>query len=349
MHYVVKAPTRADLAGGTLDIWPLYCLVGPSKTVNVALDLYAEVEVTAKGGTPFQLSMSSSTNEKASFKGIPERKELDRLPAGVRFPAWVVTSYLSRLPELPAVTLEMKFRTGAPPRSGLGGSSALCVALLRATARYLNTLVDQGWQLKMLEWARDIEAAFLNVPTGTQDYLAALFGGLKSYQWDIGGLNIGTFSNSVFEALGDRTLVLFSGESHDSGASNWEILKGAIEGRPDILKGFHAIRDIAAQVHEELEAGVNNWGHIGKLLNEEWRVRRELFKVNTPRLDEMITFLNQEGVLAAKVCGAASGGSLLVLVEPGQKTKVAEKCRAQNIQVLNTKPVNQGVFIEDLP
>jgi len=348
MHYVVKAPTRADLAGGTLDIWPIYCLIGPSKTVNVALDLYAEVEVVAKSGTPFSLTISSATNEKASFKAIPPRAELDRLPAGVRFPAWVVTSYLARLPELPAVTLDMKFRTSAPPRSGLGGSSTLCVALLRATARYLNTLVDQGWQLKMLEWARDVEAAFLNVPTGTQDYLAALFGGLKSYEWDLGGLTTGMYSNSVFEALSERCMVLFSGESHDSGASNWEIMKGAIEGKPDILKGFHAIRDIAAQVHEELESGINNWAHIGGLLNEEWRIRRELFKVNTPRLDEIIAFLNKEGVLAAKVCGAASGGSLLVLVEPGQKAKIAEKCRAQNIQVLNTKPVNKGVFIEDL-
>ncbi len=349
MHYVVKAPTRADLAGGTLDIWPLYCLVGTSKTVNVALDLYAEVEVKAQGGTPFQLTLTSANHEKATFKAIPTKAELDRLPAGVRFPAWVVTSYLSRLPELPAVTLDMRYKTNAPPRSGLGGSSTLCVALLRATARYLNTLVDQGWQLKMLDWAKDIEAAFLNVPTGTQDYLAALFGGLKSYQWDLGGLTIGGYSNSVFDALNDRMMVLFSGESHDSGASNWEIMKGAIEGKPEIMKGFHAIRDIAAQVHEELESGMDNWSFIGGLLNDEWRVRRELFKVNTPRLDEIITFLHGEGVLAAKVCGAASGGSLLVLVEPDQKAKLAEKCRTHNIQVLNTKGVSKGVFIEDLP
>ena len=46
--FKVSAPTRADLAGGTLDLWPLYCLFGEAKTINVALDLsaIANFEVT---------------------------------------------------------------------------------------------------------------------------------------------------------------------------------------------------------------------------------------------------------------------------------------------------------------
>src|SRR5688572_28994848 len=36
-----KAPCRVDLAGGTLDIWPLYLFHDNSITVNFAIDLYA--------------------------------------------------------------------------------------------------------------------------------------------------------------------------------------------------------------------------------------------------------------------------------------------------------------------
>ncbi len=349
MHYIERAPTRADLARGTLDIWPLYCFVGASKTVNVALDLFAEVEIRAQAHPGFDLTIWSPNNEKAYFTQIPSRSEIDRLSSGLRFPSFVVSNYFSRLSELPQVKMEIHFKTQAPARSGLGGSSALAVALIRGVARYFNEYVEQGWQLQLLEWARDVEASFLNVPTGNQDYLAALFGGLKSYQWDLGGLKVDNYSESVFEALGQRSMVLFSGETHDSGASNWEIIKGAIEGKAEILEGLRTIREIASQVHEELESGSLNWGFIGGLLNDEWRVRKELFRVNTPRLDEVITCLKKEGVLAAKVCGAASGGSLLVLAEPSQRFKIAEKCKAQGITVLATKPTARGVTIQDVP
>ncbi|MBI4278482.1 MAG: hypothetical protein HY660_08500, partial [Armatimonadetes bacterium] len=34
-----SAPTRIDLAGGTLDIYPLYLFEGEGLTVNIAIDL----------------------------------------------------------------------------------------------------------------------------------------------------------------------------------------------------------------------------------------------------------------------------------------------------------------------
>ena len=41
----VRAPVRADLAGGTLDLWPLYLFHPGSRTVNVAISFYAESEL----------------------------------------------------------------------------------------------------------------------------------------------------------------------------------------------------------------------------------------------------------------------------------------------------------------
>src|SRR4051812_36523290 len=42
---IVRAPVRADLAGGTLDLWPLYLFHPGSRTVNVAISHYAQSEV----------------------------------------------------------------------------------------------------------------------------------------------------------------------------------------------------------------------------------------------------------------------------------------------------------------
>ena len=38
-----KAPTRVDLAGATLDIWPLYLFHPGALTVNAAISLYASL------------------------------------------------------------------------------------------------------------------------------------------------------------------------------------------------------------------------------------------------------------------------------------------------------------------
>jgi len=45
----VTAPTRVDLAGGTLDIYPLYLFEKGSLTVNVAINLYSQVKIERRG------------------------------------------------------------------------------------------------------------------------------------------------------------------------------------------------------------------------------------------------------------------------------------------------------------
>ena len=47
-----SAPSRIDLAGGTLDIWPISMLVPGAVTVNLAIELRAADEVTTFAGKP---------------------------------------------------------------------------------------------------------------------------------------------------------------------------------------------------------------------------------------------------------------------------------------------------------
>ena len=44
-HIRASAPTRIDLAGGTIDIWPLYLFHDGACTVNAAISLRAHVEI----------------------------------------------------------------------------------------------------------------------------------------------------------------------------------------------------------------------------------------------------------------------------------------------------------------
>ncbi len=43
-----SAPTRVDLAGGTIDIWPIYLFHPGAMTVNFALSLRAQVRIETR-------------------------------------------------------------------------------------------------------------------------------------------------------------------------------------------------------------------------------------------------------------------------------------------------------------
>lgn len=344
-RFSVLSPTRVDLAGGTLDLWPLYCLTESAKTINLALDLFAEVRFEFSAADRFSVEARSASGAVHTFATPVSIHDCRRLDPSLRFPVYVLSSYLGTRKDFPTVKIQVSWKTSVPMGSGLGGSSSLGVGLLRGISRVFGDYSDLGWQWRMLPAIRDVEATFLETPTGTQDYLAALFGGLNCFQSRAGDIGQSPYRTSTFEGIGDRMLVLFSGEQHHSGRSNWEIYKGAIEKDKTVLKGIAALRELAETMDAELRAPELDWRRVGELISEEWKQRKELFGVSTPRLDEMITMLARKSTLGAKVCGAAAGGSILVLTDPEKRDALAADIAAQGIQVLKTRPVARGVSI----
>lgn len=170
-RFISRAPTRADLAGGTLDIWPLYSVLNGAVTVNVALDLWEEVAFGVAEAPTFSLEIVSG---KDSQKFV--REDLHAVSPSLRFPAALIFAFFSDR-QLPRLSIRAEIRTEVPRGSGLGGSSALAVALCRGLWEIEGRALPSGWQTEMLRWVQDFEARFLEVPTGTQDYLAALYGG----------------------------------------------------------------------------------------------------------------------------------------------------------------------------
>lgn len=343
--YKVTAPTRVDLAGGTLDIWPLYCLTGGARTLNIAIGLHAIAHFEVAPSASFRLEIQSGPSDVFAFESPLEMEQAKRLSPALQFPVAVLSSYLSQHPSLPEKHIRIRVETEAPLRSGLGGSSALSVALVRGLSRIFDEFIEQGWQWNLLSWVKDMEAAFLTTPTGTQDYLAALFGGANTFQFDFGVIDRSPFPEDVQMGLSDRMLVLFSGEMHQSGLSNWEVFKGALEGNTEVLGGLSQIRQIADQLDAELRNGRVSWKHVGHALTEEWNIRRTAFHVETKRLEEVLGFLREQRVLGAKVCGAAQGGSLLALVDPGERDRLADLCEAKGIRVLPATCATSGVTI----
>src|ERR1700716_529382 len=123
----VRAPVRADLAGGTLDLWPLYLFHPGSRTVNVAISYYAESEVTESTDAAIHINLTDQQYEQ-------RYESLHDLAADPK------AALVYRAVEHFHLTgVRITTRTDAPRGSGLGGSSALAITLVRA----LSELAEQ--------------------------------------------------------------------------------------------------------------------------------------------------------------------------------------------------------------
>src|SRR5260370_1409135 len=73
-----KAPTRVDLAGGTLDIWPLYLFHPGAVTVNAAITRYASCRIETHAQADHRIRLISRDTEReesfASFADLVKAK-----------------------------------------------------------------------------------------------------------------------------------------------------------------------------------------------------------------------------------------------------------------------------------
>src|SRR5438874_13130732 len=153
----VRAPVRADLAGGTLDLWPLYLFHPGSRTINVAISYHAESEVAETGDDAITINLDVNLIGQQYERRYSSLHELAADPK-----AALIHRALEHF-HLPG--LRITTRTDAPRGSGPGGSSALAITLVRALSEIAERPVD-GDDLIVL--VRDLETRLLGVPAGMQ-------------------------------------------------------------------------------------------------------------------------------------------------------------------------------------
>src|ERR1700694_3196071 len=307
-----KAPTRVDLAGATLDIWPLYLFHPGALTVNAAISLYAScvIETNAPGSEQIKL-VSRDTKREESFSSLAELAKAGRY----RLPLLAEIVKFFRPPSGLTLTTDSE----APAGAGIGGSSAMAVAICAA----LNQLVSAKFSRE--DWihiSRDVEAIVIRVPTGTQDHYPPAFGGAAAIVLAAGGERRETLGCDLVEL--ERCVVLcYTGKPRQSGINNWEVFKRHIDGDRRVAQNLEKIAVVARQVRAALER--NQWNEIGRLVREEWEFRRRnLRTISTRVIDRIISSARRRGALGGKVCGAGGGGCLTLVIEPEARAGVED-------------------------
>ncbi len=311
---IVRAPVRADLAGGTLDLWPLYLFHPGARTVNVAISFYAESEVCETGDGAIEIHLTDD-GYRQRYEGM---QEMAADPKAALLHRAVEHFKLSGL--------QITTRTDAPRGSGLGGSSALAITLVRALSEIAGQPLE-GEDLIFL--VRDLETRLLGLPAGIQDYYPPVFGGLGSLHLNPGKPARHPLQTSVHD-LAQRMLLHYSEVSHFSGTNNWQLYKRQIEKKKKVQKGFSRIAEAAIEMERALDAG--HFEAAGAALRKEWEERKALIEgISTPEIDAAIDAAMAAGAWGGKVCGAGGGGCIVFLFPPEKNAKPSctrwQRCR----------------------
>jgi D-glycero-alpha-D-manno-heptose-7-phosphate kinase len=326
-----QAPCRVDLAGGTLDIWPLYLFHENAVTVNFAVDRYTSARIEPRAG------------KRITFRSMDLQREaaydsLDHLIAA-KTHALPLAAEIVRFFR-PEGGFHLETGSEAPAGAGISGSSALIIA---ATSAF-NQWLDAGYSLeKLREISQNIEARLIRVPTGCQDYYPAMYGGVSAIELGCAGIHRVALDVAT-EELEARVVLAYTGEPRNSGINNWEVTKGHIDRNRRVFRNFETIAAIAAAMRHAVEQ--RRWTEAARLLREEWSHRkRNAPGISTPLIDRLIQVTRRKGALAAKACGAGGGGCVLFLVEPDARGKVIAIIEKEGATVLPVKVARRGVEV----
>lgn len=302
-----SAPARIDLAGGTLDIWPLNLMFDNPVTLNMAVSIRAHATVTLRRDKTIRL-VSEDRKFKKKFSSIQSIQH-DH-PLGL----------LSRIAQHfiePGRGVTITTRSEAPSGAGLAGSSALNIALCAALTKLTGARIDKN---KLIDTAKDIEAAHLKIPTGLQDYGAAVYGAAHAFSFPPGGM-VKEKLDKQAGLLEKRIILFYSGASRSSGINNWEMFRRVMEKERKALNLFTKISESARQAVEALRSG--DIKMFDKAINDEWKARKKLFPaISTPRIDKAIIAGKQAGATSARICGAGGGGCFFVIADPKKRADI---------------------------
>lgn len=321
----VKSPTRVDLAGGTLDCWPLYLFLGDPVTINVAIDIFTHVSLAARADADTQVELhSADLNARRTYPDLETclsdtDPAFDLVRAHLRF--WK-----------PSHGFTLSTRSESPVGGGLGGSSSLCISLLKAFAAWMERRMEPG---EMVRIASHLEAQVLLKPTGTQDYFPPIFGGMNFITYGVPGpsVEVKPIPRAIFD---DRFLLVYTGRSHHSGINNWQVIKNWLDGDVRPRRALEKLAEVSREMKVVLEHG--RAVELPPLFAREYEARTELSDgFSSPEIRRLNDLARSVGAIA-KICGAGGGGCVLIWCPDRQIQRATDVIRDAGFTVLPARP-----------
>lgn len=317
-----RAPLRLGFAGGGTDVSP-YCDLHGGLVMNATIDkyAYATVELNRSGRVRFIAADQRRTVEYAATERIEPDGTLD-LHKGVY--NRVVKQFNGGNP----LPLALTTFSDAPAGSGLGSSSTLVVAMLKAFVELLHLPLGE---YDIAHTAYEIERIDLGLNGGKQDQYAATFGGFNFIEFSahdrviVNPLRVKNWIKSELEA----SLILFySGVSRASATIIDEQARNVKEGNARSIEAMHELKSEAITMKECILKG--DLPRFAESMQKGWESKKRMAQnISNSHIDSITALARGAGAYAAKVSGAGGGGFIMFFADPATRMDVIRALKSQ--------------------
>ncbi len=326
-----KAPLRVSFAGGGTDVSP-YPEERGGAVLNCTIDKYAYasliIEPDGRSRTKVHsLDYSLSVDYPGDRQAWAYDGKLDLVTAALK----VLRPGQPRKEH--SDSLELYLHTDAPPGTGLGSSSTMCVALVGVFQHYLR----EWWSnYDIAELAYRIEREELGVRGGRQDQYAATFGGFNFMEFGrertiVHPLRVPA---PVLNELAYRMLLCYTGTSHFSNDIIQRQQAGYTAGRKETVDALDATKQLAIDMKNALLRG--DLDTMGALLDEGWQLKKRFTEgISNELIDAFYDRARAAGAQGGKLVGAGGGGYLLLFCDPRRRADVQRAVQASGGRVVD--------------
>ena len=317
-----RAPLRLGLAGGGTDLSP-FCDMFGGAVLNLTIDRYAYAHLDITGGAELQFV--------ANDMGVAETyalvAELPLTGGGLvvhrAMYNRIVREFLGGVPQ----GMRLVTSIDAPPGSGLGSSSALCVAIIQAFAQALELPLGQ---YDIAHLAFEVERIDLGMAGGKQDQYAAAFGGINFIEFLEQGrvvVNPLRVVDRIVRSLESSMVICFTGQSRSSAAIIDQQIASVTSIDPSRMESLKRLKVDAHEMKQALLSG--DLATVAAVLDRSWQSKKATAdSISTALIDGLYDTAKAMGALAGKVSGAGGGGFMMFICEPQSRYSVIEALNA---------------------
>lgn len=216
---------------------------------------------------------------------------------------------------------ELVHTADLPARSGMGSSSAFTVGTLHAFSTLLGV---EPTKEELAKRAIHLEQVLLRESVGSQDQVAAAYGGINSIRFRNDGFEVQPLElGSEWQSkLAKHTLLCFTGFTRTaSEIASHQIAR--VRANEGLLLEIARIAETAFDRFHDREIDLET---LGELLNEQWIIKKRLGPgVSNPEIDNLYAVAMKNGAWGGKLLGAGGGGFMAFLAPVDAHERIREE------------------------
>ena len=315
---IARAPVRISFAGGGTDL-PSYYLRHGGMVVNAAIDKYFYIFMTVDKSDTIQI-MSSD------YQTFFQQPAVETMiwDGDLALPRAILNHFNVH------EGLSMFLASQIPPGTGLGSSSTVAVAMIKALTSLLGLGLSKH---EIAELASFIEIEKLGMPIGKQDQFAAAFGGVNTLRFTSDGVTVEPLRlrSETIERIEKHLLLFYTGAAREGARVLGEQNRSTLANDAQVLASLNALKQMAMDVRRCLESG--DLDSFGEILHAAWGEKKHLASgISNAQIDEWYDTARAQGALGGKITGAGGGGFLMLYCPSGTAGRVTAALEDQGLK-----------------